>query len=152
MAECVGTTLLPAEDASGSRTPGGTFPLPPTPFLQESVPHPILAAHAGNYLWFSLSLLAALVEPQPVHLFLSLRLHIHPQLRAYSHTALLTLLCHTARHGARRAGVTDAALPSVRLAPPPVTPLFTSPNRAAAAQEQLQRFLRLPRTHGHFTC
>lgn len=90
-------------------------------------------------LLYSLSVVEALMQPQSVHLFHSLSLHIYLQFRAHSHMALLTLLCHTARHGACHTGVTDAALPSVCLAFPPVTQLLTSTNHSAAAQEQLPR-------------
>lgn len=63
------------------------------------------------------------MPPQSVHLLHSFFLHIYLQFHAYSHMALLTLFCHTARHGACHTGVTDAALPSVGLAFPPVTQL-----------------------------
>lgn len=114
-----------------------------TPFFW-SLSLPILEAHKPNYLPFTHSPVGALMQPQSVHLLHSLFLHIYLQFHAYSHMALLTLLCHTARHGACHTGVTDAAFP-------PVTQLLMSPNHSAAAQENLQGFLQLIWTCRHFT-
>lgn len=148
--ECVSKIIFTPEDTSGTQSPLH-LSLSLTPFFW-SLSLPILEPHTCNYLSFAHSLVAALMLPQSVHLFHSLFLRFYLQFHAYSHMALLTLLCHTARHGAHHARVTDAALLNVCLTFPPVPQLLVSPNHTAATQEQLQRFLQLLWTRMHFTC
>lgn len=109
-----------------------------TPLSRFTAAHTytLVAANTSDLLACSRCFAVFLPLLHSVHLLDSVFPHVYLRLHANSHMALLTALCHTTRHAARRLGVTDAVLQGVRLTVPPVRQIFILANRSAAAREE----------------